>query len=139
MERSDLIERLLNPLWAHMRGGEPHLDAEATLADLKEAATTIASLSEALAEAEKKGAEDWRGMASAPRDASEIIVRMPKKGWPGYYRQIAHWAEGGGDDQPPFRGWFRFMADGYVELPVEPTGWMPLATPRDLAQGGQHG
>ncbi len=135
MSERDLIERLEEATlqWLELRDEE-----NAALA--QEASDAIARLSEALAEAEKKGDEDWRDMASAPRDASEIIVRIPKKSWPGYYRQIAHWAEGGGDDQPPFRGWFRFMADGYVELPVKPTGWMPLpAPPRDLSQGGQHG
>ncbi|WP_156421758.1 hypothetical protein, partial [Aureimonas ureilytica] len=35
---------------------------------------TIARLSEALAEAEKKGAEDWQPIETAPRDAEAVLI-----------------------------------------------------------------
>lgn len=42
----------------------------------------------------------WRGIQSAPRNATRVEVLRAGDA------VIGHWAEGGGDDQPRFKGWF---------------------------------
>lgn len=100
------------------------------------AAREVAALAPAPASG---GVDAWRDMASAPKNATEIILRLPCKGWPGHYSMIGHWAQDlSGEEQPPFRGWFWRHADGFAQLP-EPTGWKPLspaATPVSEAGGG---
>jgi hypothetical protein len=59
-------------------------------------------------------------MASAPRDASDIYALLE-----GGSNEFVHWAEGGGEDQPPFRGWFRRIT-GCTCLEVTPVAWRPL-------------
>jgi hypothetical protein len=79
----------------------------------------------------------WQEIESAPRDATEVELRIPKKGHPGFYRQIAHWADGGGDDQPRFRGWFRDTGYGFAEIGGEPDAWrpaQPLPAPPHIAE-----
>lgn len=63
---------------------------------------------------------------TAPKTAVEIILFVPKKGWPSEYRVIGHWADGGGDEQPRFKGWFRDTGCGFSEIGGEPTHWAPL-------------
>lgn len=80
--------------------------------------------------------EGWLDMGSAPKDATEIILRIPCKGWPGHYSMIGHWAQDlSGEEQPPFKGWFWRHADGFAQLPT-PTGWRPLAKPASEPAGG---
>lgn len=80
----------------------------------------------------------WRDMKSAPRNATEIVLRIPAPGWPGYYAQIGHWAEGDGSEQPAFKGWFRNTGHGFTELP-EPTGWLWASLPNHTVVSSQHG
>lgn len=46
--------------------------------------------------------DDWRTMATAPKNATSVRVKMKD----GTVHEDAHWAQGGGEDQPPFIGWF---------------------------------
>lgn len=64
----------------------------------------------------------WLDMKSAPRNATEIVLRIPSAGYPDHYAQIGHWAEMDGSEQPSAKGWFRNTGSGFVEL-SEPTGW----------------
>lgn len=72
-------------------------------------------------------AEGFYSMATAPLTAREVVLRIPKKNHPGFYRVIAHWADSDGQgEQPAFKGWFRDTGDGFAEVSTEPTGWKPL-------------
>lgn len=64
--------------------------------------------------------------ATAPRDATEILAwttdRYGNRRW-----LVVHWAQGGGEEQPPFRGWFYNLHDGYAEIdPKHILGWLAL-------------
>jgi len=70
---------------------------------------------------------EWQPIATAPKDASEIRVRMGD----GSVVERAHWAcDLSGEEQPPFRGWFTPVTDTngrmshYAQID-EPVGWMP--------------
>lgn len=73
-------------------------------------------------------ADGFAPMETAPKDATWVLLRLPNKrvGAPQHRLVVAHWADGGGDDQPRFKGWF--TDDGYNFRAVvdEPDGWMPL-------------
>lgn len=72
--------------------------------------------------------EVWQPIKTAPLNATEVILRVPvARGWPDHYQVIAHWASGGGEEQPPFRGWFRHNGFGFSEVSGEPTHWRPLS------------
>lgn len=64
-------------------------------------------------------------MSAAPKDATSILVwcrdRYGNRFW-----LCVHWAQGGGEDQPPFRGWFYHCGDGYAEVQHEMLGWVEL-------------
>jgi len=69
-----------------------------------------------------------RPMSEAPTTGpvKEILVatsnRAGCKGW-----LIAHYADGGGEEQPPFRGWFYWTGYGFDQVPTESLiGWIPL-------------
>lgn len=71
---------------------------------------------------------DWNPIATAPRNATDIRVRMED----GSILEPAHWAcDLSGEDQPAFRGWFIPVRDSrgtiscYRGIP-EPTEWQPL-------------
>lgn len=72
--------------------------------------------------------EEWQPMTSAPKNATEIRVRMAD----GSVIERAHWASDmSGEEQPPFRGWFKpiFRSDGSVSFYAdigEPAAWMPV-------------
>jgi len=87
----------------------------------------------------EKPEPEWRDMADAPRNGTEIVLRVPCKGYPEFYRQIGHWGEDlSGSEQPPFRGWFkRWGSSGFAEIDPDPTGWMPLyaSPPAPAAEG----
>lgn len=38
--------------------------------------------------------EGWRPIETAPKNATEIELKIPKKTHPGFYCVIAHWADG---------------------------------------------
>lgn len=73
-----------------------------------------------------KPADDWDLMGIAPHDATEIRLLFADGS-----SIVAHWAHGGGEDQPPFGpGWFRQRSDdprsGYIEVTETPICWKPL-------------
>jgi hypothetical protein len=72
----------------------------------------------------------WRPIKTAPHKATEVLLRIPATGWPGYFAVIGHWAEDlSGSEQPPFRGWFRNTGFGFAEISPEPTHWSPYNPP----------
>jgi len=78
---------------------------------------------------------EWQSIDTAPKNATEVLVLWPKRtGWPKHCLMVAHWAHGGGDDQPAFGpGWFRWDGYGFTELSPSPTHWMPLPEPPALS------
>jgi hypothetical protein len=67
-----------------------------------------------------------RPLDEAPKDATYILAlatdRYSNRRW-----LVVHWAQGGGEEQPPFRGWFYWCGDGNAEIdPKYILGWMPL-------------
>lgn len=63
-----------------------------------------------------------------PQDASWVVLLLPAE-HEGARVVRAHWAHGGGDDQPAFGpGWFQVNGQerfGYVQVP-DPIAWRPL-------------
>lgn len=71
---------------------------------------------------------EWKPMSTAPKEATEIRVRMAD----GAVIERAHWAcDLSGEDQPAFRGWFQPVvgSDGrvlhYAQI-GEPVGWSEI-------------
>jgi hypothetical protein len=70
----------------------------------------------------------WDPMSNAPAmDAplTEIRVRDAK----GRIYEPVHWAQGGGEEQPPFRGWF--VRTPNINYGVDPVEWQPLRASPD--------
>jgi hypothetical protein len=71
-------------------------------------------------------AEGWFHMQGAPLDCTWVMGKLAD----GRVVRM-HWADGGGEDQPRFRGWF--VQAGSESHPyfsqVEPTRWKPEAAP----------
>jgi len=69
-----------------------------------------------------------RPMSEAPMSGPmmDILVAMVDRH--GNRRwTISHYAFGGGEDQPPFRGWFFWTGHGYAQLDAHGMlGWLPL-------------
>lgn len=67
--------------------------------------------------------EEWQPMESAPKNATWIVGRY-KQPFGNYHYLTIHWADGGGEDQPRFRGWFKWTGgtDGFVQV-QEPQDW----------------
>jgi hypothetical protein len=76
-------------------------------------------------------AGEWRPIESAPNNATEVILKVPcEKNSKGYRTVIGHWAQDlSGEEQPPFRGWFRDTGYHMAAIEPEPTEWMPLPSP----------
>lgn len=56
-----------------------------------------------------------------PRNATWLVL-MQSTGVP----VRAHWAQGGGEEQPPFRGWFRACGSMFVPIDGDvPLAWRP--------------
>jgi hypothetical protein len=68
---------------------------------------------------------DIQPMGEAPKDATELLV-VAKDRYGNRFWIVVHWAQGGGEDQPPFRGWFYQCGDGYAQVGFEMLGWLPL-------------
>lgn len=70
----------------------------------------------------------WRKPGTWPQDASEFVIKMRDNGWRGHKFYIAHWARGGGEDQPCFGpGIFYYNGSGYSEIDeAKVIGWKPL-------------
>lgn len=69
-----------------------------------------------------------RPMSEAPTTGpvKDILVattnRAGCKGW-----LIAHYADGGGEEQPRFQGWFYWTGHGFDQVPTDSLiGWVPL-------------
>lgn len=69
-----------------------------------------------------------RPMSEAPTTGpvKEILAatsnRAGCQGW-----LIVHYADGGGEEQPRFRGWFFWTGHGFDQVPTESLlGWIPL-------------
>lgn len=63
----------------------------------------------------------WRGMTTAPKNSTEVEVRL-KDG----RVLVAHWAQDlSGEEQPPFSGWFVYNGS-YCSGIDEPVAWRPL-------------
>jgi hypothetical protein len=67
-----------------------------------------------------------RPMSEAPTAAIEVLVattdRAGCRGW-----LIAHHADGGGEDQPRFRGWFFWTGHDFHQIESGTLlGWLPL-------------
>lgn len=114
---SELVERLGNALreqnnrWG-LYGKESQQALEAFEELKASAALPLANGSET----------SWRDMKTAPMDATWVEVMM-KNG--GVVR--AHWAEGGGEEQPPFRGWFVDAGSFFREID-RPVAWKPISS-----------
>lgn len=149
MSKRDLIERLLSLEledrdlsdeidivdWLTREAGRLHSvqngEGDWSASQLTRAADIIARLSEALAEAEKKGAEAAATIESLRNPWSSDMSAMPRRQDVLVY-------------QPPHKA-------GRTTLPAricevrnagctrESTHWMLPVPPRDLSQGGQHG
>jgi hypothetical protein len=63
---------------------------------------------------------NWNPISTAPLDASWVEVKMAD----GRILR-AHWASGGGEDQPRFEGWF-VDAKTYFSGISDPVEWRPL-------------
>lgn len=71
----------------------------------------------------------WRTMDTAPLTATWVEVKLADG-----RELIAHWACGGGEEQPPFRGWFiKYRGcNGFYGI-ADPISWRPCRE-RDLRQ-----
>jgi hypothetical protein len=71
---------------------------------------------------------EWREIATAPKDGTEVLVRVIRANCPGSL--VAHYTHGGGEEQPPFGpAWFFYDGSGFRELAHAPTKWLPLPPP----------
>lgn len=76
-------------------------------------------------------ARQWEPIETAPKDATEILVRYVDHG--RVVVRDAHWAcDLSGSDQPSFIGWFYWSGYDFRELPNDPTHWMPLPPPPEI-------
>ena len=79
--------------------------------------------------------ENWQPISTAPKDATEIRVRMAD----GAVHERAHWAcDLSGEGQPPFRGWFiPVISDGRmreIAPPPAPNEKPPANIAHEIAQ-----
>lgn len=70
--------------------------------------------------------DEWQPIETAPRNATEIIVAVPNRArCRGVL--IAHYAHGGGEEQPRFGpDWFFWTGYSFMHLTPPPTHWMPI-------------
>ena len=77
------------------------------------------------ADSSQGGEQEWQPIATAPKDARWLRVKLPDGS-----ECRAHYAEGNGEDQPTFRGWFIDVEVGsskggyFSEIDI-PTHWKP--------------
>lgn len=73
---------------------------------------------------ERKG---WQPIETAPKNATWIVGRYKAK-FGGWHYHVVHWADGGGDDQPRFRGWFKWSgaSGGDMHQVDPPHEWTPF-------------
>jgi hypothetical protein len=74
--------------------------------------------------------DDWSLMGVAPKDATEVTLFFADGS-----SVVAHWAHGGGEDQPPFGpAWFKRQGDRFVEIMQTPIGWRPVTRPANTQE-----
>lgn len=66
----------------------------------------------------------WDSMSSAPTKGSTIMF-IRGRGADGQIFEQMHYAVGGGDEQPPFEGWFVASSDDRSFCQVFPVEWQP--------------
>lgn len=131
----DLIKRLralqpqsYGPAGLHALIGEAIGEIE-RLQDAKRRALQVADerAKDAVDLRSQLASKQWQPIGTAPKNAIEIILLIPRrgKGWPTMRAVIGHWADGGGEEQPRFRGWFYDTGYDYAQL-EDPTHWLPL-------------
>ncbi len=64
----------------------------------------------------------WDPMSNAPSEGSPIM-EVRGRGEKGEIFEDMHYAYGGGEDQPYFRGWFIPSGQGFMQ--VRPVEWQP--------------
>lgn len=65
-------------------------------------------------------------MTEAPKNATSFLA-WTKDQYGNHRWLVVHWAQGGGDDQPPFRGWFYWSGGGHSEIqPTNLLGWVAV-------------
>lgn len=64
-----------------------------------------------------KGVSSWKPMDIAPKDC-EILGKYKKK-----KPIVIHYAEGGGEEQPYYKGWFCKQGDLYVYIEGQIEDW----------------
>lgn len=68
----------------------------------------------------------WDPMANAPSRGSSIL-KVRGRDAKGAILEPMHFAEGGGEEQPSFKGWFVPYGDGMSgSYEVHPVEWQPL-------------
>lgn len=66
-----------------------------------------------------------RPMSEAPRDGEILVHTRDRAGCKGWL--IVHWADGGGEEQPHFRGWFFWTGFDFREANADAfNGWVSL-------------
>ena len=74
---------------------------------------------------------DWRSIETAPKDGTEVLLRVERRaGVPGGLL-VGHFMSGGHciEDHPPIdRGWY-FWNGAIFDRAANPTHWMPLPAP----------
>lgn len=65
----------------------------------------------------------WDPMNSAPSEGRPIL-HIRGRDHTGRILEPMHYAYGGGEEQPYFRGWFIPMGEGFIEC--QPVEWQPL-------------
>lgn len=72
---------------------------------------------------------NWQPIETAPKDSKTVLLAT-KDRYGNKHIVTAHWAHGGGEDQPRFGpAWFYWCGEGFAELRRKPTHWMPLPEP----------
>lgn len=67
----------------------------------------------------------WDPMSNAPTSGLPIL-HVRGRTAKGLIFEPMHYAYGGGDEQPPFRGWFVPGSSGRGYVEVTPVEWQPL-------------
>jgi hypothetical protein len=65
----------------------------------------------------------WQPIATAPKTSNWILARLKD----GTEVQIHYACDLSGEEQPPFRGWFKKASwNGFVEVYPDPVEWKPV-------------